>query len=433
MADENRNLREEFHYPKPDPQRDGRERGDDPANIHHDEGPGQLPPLTDEEKRRRMVMEREINALVHEKPPSRQHGFWPYLLVRAYLGDHGARPAPGNYFWESPDIIVCSGVLNAYDPNRAVLHPAPGQPHTVFVRVWNVGRMAAFGCSLRVYWANPSYAFSGSNLHPLDSSRTFPTPVYFDLPDRRDPNCRQLLRVPDIWTPVVENGGHECLLAQVQCFTDVAGTSFDANANRHVGQHNVDLATSGQNLMPLLLQLGQALPQNADLQLLHGMADVRNVLQANAPSLADRLRPPRTTPVGAYPLAGGYAHLGAVVYSDNGKPYLVPADVVGPSFDPTQVDHALLANPAVRPITGGQQPLRALVKQAGSDKQPRGCLDAWLPTAISRLLNLVPNNQFTAAQLAQRLGARSGEGHLIRIIASNQSGIVGGYSIIVQG
>ncbi|PZS03015.1 MAG: hypothetical protein DLM69_03355 [Candidatus Chloroheliales bacterium] len=433
MADDNINRREEFHYPKPDPQRDKQQRGDDPANLHRDDGSPQPPPLTPEQKKRRDILEREIDNVIKERPPSRQDGIWPYLLIRAYLGDHGVRPAPGNYFWESPDIIVCRGVLSDYDSNKAVLHPTPGQPHTVFVRVWNVGRMAAYGVTLRMYWANPSFAFSGTNLHPLDPTRNYPTPLYLNLPDRRDPGCHALFRVPDIWTPVVENGGHECLLAKVDCFTDHAGPGWDANANRHVGQHNVDLAAGAQNLMPLLAQLGGAMPRNTDLQLLHGMKDVRHVLQASAPELANRLRIPRAAPTGSYRLDNGYAHLGAVVYSDSGKPYLIPADVVGPRYNPTGVDHTLLANPAVRPITGGQQPLRALVKQAGSDKQPRGCLDAWLPTAISRLLNLVPSNRFTAAQLAQRLGARSGEGHLIRIVASNQSGIVGGYSIIVQG
>ncbi len=432
MADDHLNQPERYEYPKPNPERDRQRRGDDPPNVHHDDGPPQEPPLTPDEKKRRAELEREIDATLKEKPPSRQDGIWPYLLVRAYLGDHGVRPAPGNYFWESPDILVCRGIISVYDSNLAVLHPAPGQPHTLFVRVWNIGRMAAFGCSLRVYWANPSFAFSGSNLHPLDPSRNFPTPVYFDLPDRRDPNCHQLLRVPDIWTPVVENGGHECLLAQVGCFTDIAGASWDANANRHVGQRNVDLATGGQNLMPLLLHLGRALPRNADLQLLHGMADVQRVLQANAPDLAGRINAPRRVPLGAYPLDGGYAHLGAVVYQ-GGKPYLVPADVVGPRFSPAGVDHALLANPAVRRISGGQSALQALVRQAGSDKQPRGCFDGWLPNAITRLLNLMPGgNQFTAGQLAQHLGARSDEGHLIRMVATNASGVVGGYSIIVR-
>ena len=56
------------------------------------------------------------------KPPSRQDGLWPYLLIRAYAGDSGVRLPPVGYFWESPDILV----VESGGAGRIVLFRGPG-------------------------------------------------------------------------------------------------------------------------------------------------------------------------------------------------------------------------------------------------------------------------------------------------------------------
>ena len=66
----------------------------------------------------------------------------PYLFIRAYPGDTGARPAQG-VWWESPDVYILSGVAPAAAPDvPAQLGQVAlaGQDNTVYGHVWNLGR-----------------------------------------------------------------------------------------------------------------------------------------------------------------------------------------------------------------------------------------------------------------------------------------------------
>jgi hypothetical protein len=120
---------------------------------------------------------------------------------------------------------------------------------------------------LRVYWANPSFSFDDP------TSPGYPHyigGIYLNLSDRYQPGSHIVSRLPVPWIPIVENNGHECLLAKVDSFADRTGPGFDANIDRHVGQRNLILAALQDDLTSLIDSLGLTLPQRADVQILYG-------------------------------------------------------------------------------------------------------------------------------------------------------------------
>jgi hypothetical protein len=141
------------------------------------------------------------------------------------------------------------GIVSTLEGNTPTLHPVPNIPHTIFVRVWNLGRLAASRVRLRVYWANPSFSFDDP------SSPGYPHFIggmYLNLSDRYQPGSHIVSRLPVPWIPIVENNGHECLLAKVDSFADRTGPGFDANIDRHVGQRNLLLAALQEDLTSLI-------------------------------------------------------------------------------------------------------------------------------------------------------------------------------------
>lgn len=132
------------------------------------------------------------------------------------------------------------------------------------MRVWNLGRLAAIGVRLRVYWANPSFSFDNPDLPPQ-----YIGGMYLDLSDRYQSGSHIVSRLPSLWVPKNVNDGHGCLLAKVDSFADSTGSGFDANIDRHVGQRNLYLATQQEDLTSIIDSLGQTLPEGADVQMLY--------------------------------------------------------------------------------------------------------------------------------------------------------------------
>jgi hypothetical protein len=133
------------------------------------------------------------------------------------------------------------------------------------VRVWNLGRLPAYGVRLRVYWANPSFSFNDPS---GPGSPHYISGTYINLSSRYQPDSHIVVRLPALWVPVVENQGHECLLAKVDCFADRTGPGFDAGIDRHVGQKNLFLADPQEDLGPLFDSLGLSLDVKAGVRLL---------------------------------------------------------------------------------------------------------------------------------------------------------------------
>lgn len=156
--------------------------------------------------------------------------YTPWLLVRDALGDIGARPLPsGSVFWESPDVWVESA-------NGAINQPVVGQPNTVFARVTNLGWQYATGVIVKFWWADPSLAITETTANLIGIGWT-------DIPS----GWSVVVQCPKPWVPIVENGGHECLVAEAYIpVYDPLTAPMNPMDDRHVGQKNEQLVMLGK-------------------------------------------------------------------------------------------------------------------------------------------------------------------------------------------
>jgi hypothetical protein len=183
-------------------------------------------------------------------PPTVWPGFrnemWlPYLFIRAYPGDTGARPVDG-IFWESPDIYIVPGVAPVAAPDvPAQLGESAlaGQDNTVYAHVWNLGRGPAREVAVEYYWCDPILGFN-----PVGT--TLIGTAFTTLGARGSGYCHAVVKCPTTWVPTFVNGGHECLLVRAwDVATDPMTTpEWDAAQNRHLGQRNIHVVPSGQSL-----------------------------------------------------------------------------------------------------------------------------------------------------------------------------------------
>jgi hypothetical protein len=167
--------------------------------------------------------EPEEPPLPFDKPPGgEKQPATPFLVVRFSLADDGSRPlAATTIFWESPDVwIVGPGGVNL---------PKVGEPNEVWARISNLGDADAPAAQVRWWWANPSLAITPATAH-LIGTTTLSLPSGYT----KDVKC------PSPWVPVVENNGHECLMAEAwDPSLDPLTFSLDPVNDRHVGQKNL--------------------------------------------------------------------------------------------------------------------------------------------------------------------------------------------------
>ena len=159
-------------------------------------------------------------------------GTW--LMIRYDDADGGARPIPsGDTFWESPDIW--------FDGGDSLGNAIPGKPTPVHARIWNLGTLVAFptqvyfafvDAALGITWAQPkliSKKPTGANVPPWVLG----------------PGLAEVRCLED-WVPH-EGSTHACLLAMCSCAVsnDQPTTPWSPTTDRHVAQHNVNIATAG--------------------------------------------------------------------------------------------------------------------------------------------------------------------------------------------
>jgi hypothetical protein len=162
--------------------------------------------------------------------------YTPWLVIR-YTNDidpatglpldDGTRSLPaGTVFWESPNVWVQSSL--------GINQPVPGQPNTVYTRIANLGLEDATGVVVEFWWANPSLAITEANAHKINMQTLPPVTV--------PAQSNVVVTCPDPWIPIVENNGHECLLAQayIPAFDNLTAP-LDPVDDRHVGQKNEQL------------------------------------------------------------------------------------------------------------------------------------------------------------------------------------------------
>lgn len=160
----------------------------------------------------------------HERKPR----FKVELLCRTFAGDVGFRPLPNIVFWESPDIAI-EGPSG--DPDVAT----PGQVNKVKVHVWNLGLADCWAAHVDLYWCDPSVGINPAVANPI-GSQVLPLAA------------GQHAVVSFDWTPVLVNGGHECLVAQVyDPVSDPVVAPFNPVQDRHVGQRNITVVQMAAN------------------------------------------------------------------------------------------------------------------------------------------------------------------------------------------
>jgi hypothetical protein len=150
--------------------------------------------------------------------------YTPWLVVRYAAGDDGTRPLPGGtVFWESPDVWAVGSLGQD--------QPVPGEANTVYARVSNLGLQDANGVVVKFWWANPALAITEMTAHLIGIGST-------NIPA----GSTAVVTCPNPWVPVVENAGHECLLAEAYLpVGDPLTSPADPVDDRHVGQKNEQL------------------------------------------------------------------------------------------------------------------------------------------------------------------------------------------------
>lgn len=158
-----------------------------------------------------------------KRPDRRRPPHTPFLVIRYQQGDTGGRPIPsGSVFWHSPDVWVVSSL----GKNQ----PVAGEENRVFARITNRGQMDAAGVTVRYWWANPSIAITEVNAHLIGTA----TGKFIAAGYTETVEC------PVPWVPVIENDGHECVLAEAWVpYFDPLIAPLDVVVDRHVGQQNL--------------------------------------------------------------------------------------------------------------------------------------------------------------------------------------------------
>jgi hypothetical protein len=328
------------------------------------------------------------------QPPGRADQFLPYLLVRAFPGDHGDRPS-AQPCWESCDIWTAPG-----DPSTSPAIPTTigglvtaGQPHTVYAHVWNLGHAPIAAVRVEFYWANPALGVDAANVHLIGITRV-------DLAPNISAQCHQLVKCPKPWVPVVENGGHECLVVRVEGFGDSIGSiPWDASANRHLAQRNITVVQQQQQVGPLLRSLNVQRSAHARIELTQVGAEALHAVQIAAPHL--RLDPAIKTMRLAH-LEGNTVTVHSL---DNPAPRILP--------------HALLGHaPAPAPPAGHVTPTARTIPNAN------------VTTLIGHSASF---DAAVTAKIVRAAPPPSGTAHVLRVAQYDGNRLLGGYTIVIAG
>ncbi len=244
-------------------------------------------PFTDEQRKqidklKELIKEGKLGGKTVGAVNDRGHvqRMLPYLLIRSFTGDNGTRPFNAT-FWESPDIWTAVGdpaTTPEIPPTHGGVLPV-GQPNTVYAHVWNLGRAPLTGVVVAFYWFNPSLAIDGSHANLIGMTRV-------DLGPRNSPLCHKLVKCPKAWVPVMENGGHECLVVKVWGFGDtVPDTQWHPWQDRHVGQRNVSVVQTLPDMQKIISLIRLDMKAETRFELTQVGAEAHDAVQIVAPKL----------------------------------------------------------------------------------------------------------------------------------------------------
>jgi hypothetical protein len=372
-----------------------------------DKQPGE--PDDESFQRRKADLLKQLPQLLEQrKDRGRAYNFYPYLLVRSLLGDRGDRPFNG-CFWESPDIWTAPGPP-ATSPATPATHGGQvvvGQPNTVYAHVWNLGFAPLAGIRVEFYWFNPSLGIDGSHANLIGMARC-------ELAGRGMAGSHKLVKCPTAWIPVMENGGHECLVVRVSGIGDpIGGNEWAPSRNRHVAQRNISVIAAGARLDQLIGKLNQTRLNNTRLQLIQlGPAEGELARHLAVPNL--RLNNAQTHVLAEIDLTG------KVILPNLTE---VPAGMTAPVHPLAHGGSAPLPQlhaPGETPIVDPRIMFPTLSVAAPSSSSAH----------LSELLVLAGTLQPGGLTLPP---PAAGEAHVLRMASYRGDTLVGGYTLVVQG
>lgn len=350
-----------------------------------------------------------------DRPNRKPHDkFMPYVMIRSYAGDKGARPmAAGSVFWESPDIWTAVGdpaSTPQIPPNQGGTAVA-GKPNTVYAHVWNLGRAPIAGARVEWYWFNPSLGIDGAHAHLIGTTGV-------ELNPRGFPGCHKLVKCPTAWVPVMENGGHECLVARISAFGDPLNPAhlWDSWADRHVAQRNIAVVAAKAEIHKLLGSLDFSRPKNSMVRLFQLGHEAAHAVALMAPHL--KIDQAVKTNLLAELQANGHLTI---------PPLVTPFPRVMP--------HTIL-NLGARPVAPAAPAAR--MKPAAMDIHMKPAMDKpHLLHEAATVADLLHHGNLMSPDLVKRVEVlpppKKGEAQVLRIISYQDNKPVGGYTIIVSG
>jgi hypothetical protein len=176
------------------------------------------------------------------KPP-RKDLILPFLLIRSFPADMGARPTSIPQWTFCPDVLVKDA---SSDPIGRILTRDEAQSFMaafryrtwgpaqldVWVHVWNLGRAPAYGVRVRTWAAGPS-------------GKEYLGGTSLNLPDRVTPGSHVLIKVAS-WHPAQPPGATGLMKLKIrataECLTDVAKPNSDPAHDRHTAENDQDIA-----------------------------------------------------------------------------------------------------------------------------------------------------------------------------------------------
>ena len=332
-----------------------------------------------------------------------RESFMPYVLIRSFAGDHGTRPLHDTIpFWESPDIWTAAGAPNV----TPEIPPNPGgtvtvgKPNTLYAHVWNLGRAPIAGVRVEWYWFNPSLGFNEATANLIGITGV-------ELSARGFPGCHKLVKCPQAWVPVMENGGHECLVARVSAFGDPLNSSheWDAWADRHVAQRNISVVAANADVRKLLGSLDKTKPANTMVHLYQIGQEAADSLTLAAPHLKMDSAVKTTLLAELRP---------------DGNLMLPPLTATVPRIMP----HLLLNLGNKSKVT------TSVLRPTNTDRFN-------LLHEAAGVHTLLHHGNFLSSEMLQGLNIlphpKKGEAQVLRIVSYKDNKAIGGYTIIVSG
>jgi len=438
------------HHPKLSEEELERERGEDPPDPVGNEGERPAGPDPDPDYQPDPGQADEWRAAYHDLSKEhrpRREDVYPFLLIRAFSpGDRGQRPVwPPTVCWESSDILLIDASWTGeFDPSRLVVSPVAGRSYRVFVRVWNLGLLAAIGVHVKAWAVNAGFFGAGNQDDPYYRQHFIGGRMVDQLEDRTRPGCTALVELDQPWHIDANEIGHYCLIASVTCPLDQFHGPLLVNADRHIGQRNVTVLAGQANAKQLYFDVVQLVPETFTLELTHGGPAALPLLQ----SLTGGMMPvgkersqdivvPTLSDIGPGVDIGASVHL-LTAFSRDGLTVVARSDVLQRFIRRTR--HALgelgteqegRGHPFA--AAGGT---RRLLDKLGPERWADVATVTDAPLAEGMLqatAQLLETGEFDAEEMAQGLGGPEGAQHLLRLTLTSPKGeLIGGYSIVVS-